>query len=104
MRKAEEERKRLEEEARKKKEEEEIHRWWEANGAGMGDDEQKWTTLVHSGVMFAPPYEPLPKNVKMKYNGNIHLSVCVIAFLICGQASLSTCRPPPKRWLASTVP
>ena len=90
---------------KEKKEVEEIHRWWEENGGGMpDDDEQKWTTLGHSGVMFAPPYEPLPKNVKMKYNGNIHLSVSVIAFLICGQASLSTCRPPPKRWLASTVP
>ncbi|KZV62587.1 hypothetical protein PENSPDRAFT_591194 [Peniophora sp. CONT] len=58
--------------AKKDKEEEEIHRWWEAqeNGAGaMGDGTQKWVTLVHSGVLFAPPYEPLPKNVKMKYNG-----------------------------------
>ncbi|KAF9029059.1 hypothetical protein BDZ89DRAFT_1112826 [Hymenopellis radicata] len=29
----------------------------------------KWNTLEHSGVLFPPPYEPLPSSVKMKYNG-----------------------------------
>ena len=47
-------------------EEEEYH-WWEA--PNQGDGSIKWTTLEHSGVVFPPPYEPLPKNVKMKYDG-----------------------------------
>lgn len=25
--------------------------------------------MEHNGVLFPPPYEPLPKNVKMKYDG-----------------------------------
>ncbi|KII92442.1 hypothetical protein PLICRDRAFT_172532 [Plicaturopsis crispa FD-325 SS-3] len=62
--------------AKKKKEEkeaaeaeaEEVHRWWEAQQAN-GDGTKKWTTLEHSGVIFPPPYEPLPSHVKMKYNG-----------------------------------
>ena len=47
-------------------EEEEYH-WWEA--PDHGDGSIKWTTLEHNGVVFPPPYEPLPKNVKMKYDG-----------------------------------
>ena len=30
---------------------------------------KKWTTLEHNGVLFPPPYEPLPKNVKILYRG-----------------------------------
>jgi DNA topoisomerase-1 len=55
---------------RKKKEEEEeeeIFKWWEVDPDGDGT--QKWKTLVHSGVIFPPPYEPLPSNVKMLYDG-----------------------------------
>ncbi|OBZ70772.1 DNA topoisomerase 1 [Grifola frondosa] len=54
----------------KKKEEEEaeIYRWWEQNGQD-GDGSDKWQTLEHSGVYFPPAYEPLPANVKMKYDG-----------------------------------
>lgn len=48
-------------------EEEEEYRWWE-NPTG-GDGTKKWSTLEHNGVVFPPPYEPLPKNVKMKYDG-----------------------------------
>ncbi|KAJ3567168.1 hypothetical protein NP233_g6533 [Leucocoprinus birnbaumii] len=48
-------------------EEEEVFRWWEADP--NGDGTSKWTTLEHNGVIFPPPYEPLPSNVKMKYNG-----------------------------------
>jgi DNA topoisomerase-1 len=48
-------------------EEEEEYRWWE--DPAKGDGTIKWTTLEHNGVVFPPPYEPLPKNVKMKYNG-----------------------------------
>lgn len=55
--------------AQQKKEEEEaeIFRWWDQNA--NGDGSQKWTTLEHNGVLFPPPYEPLPKNIKMKYDG-----------------------------------
>ncbi|KAI0633246.1 hypothetical protein C8Q77DRAFT_1058241 [Trametes polyzona] len=56
--------------AKKKKEEEEedTYKWWEQQNADR-DGSVKWTTLVHNGVYFPPPYEPLPKHVKMKYNG-----------------------------------
>ena len=42
-------------------------RWWE--DPTKGDGTNKWTTLEHNGVVFPPPYQPLPKNVKMKYDG-----------------------------------
>ncbi|KAI9720062.1 MAG: hypothetical protein M1812_003189 [Candelaria pacifica] len=48
-------------------EEEEEYRWWE--DPTKGDGSQKWATLEHAGVVFPPPYEPLPKNVKMRYDG-----------------------------------
>ncbi|KAI9790201.1 MAG: DNA topoisomerase 1 [Candelina submexicana] len=48
-------------------EEEEEYRWWE--DPTKGDGSQKWKTLEHAGVVFPPPYEPLPKNVKMRYDG-----------------------------------
>ena len=48
-------------------EEEDEYHWWEA--PDQGDGTIKWTTLEHNGVVFPPPYEPLPKNVKMKYDG-----------------------------------
>lgn len=48
-------------------EDEEEYRWWE--DPTKGDGTIKWTTLEHNGVVFPPPYEPLPKNVKMKYDG-----------------------------------
>lgn len=46
---------------------EEEYRWWEA--PTNGDGTIKWNTLEHNGVVFPPPYEPLPANVKMKYDG-----------------------------------
>ncbi|KAJ5483928.1 DNA topoisomerase 1 [Penicillium diatomitis] len=46
---------------------EEEYRWWE--DPTKGDGTKKWTTLEHNGVVFPPPYEPLPQNVKMKYDG-----------------------------------
>lgn len=55
-------------------EEEEAHEWW--NQPKPEDDSIKWTTLEHSGVMFPPEYEPLPKNVKLLYDGtplNLHI-------------------------------
>ncbi|KAJ5601108.1 hypothetical protein N7510_010642 [Penicillium lagena] len=45
----------------------EEYRWW--LDPTKGDGTKKWTTLEHNGVVFPPPYEPLPKNVKMKYDG-----------------------------------
>ncbi|KAK9469028.1 hypothetical protein V1512DRAFT_220785 [Lipomyces arxii] len=45
-------------------EEDEAFRWWEAE---QNDGTIKWTTLSHQGVLFPPPYEPLPKHVKLKY-------------------------------------
>ncbi len=47
-------------------EEEEEYRWWEQQ---KDDDTIKWNTLEHNGVVFPPPYEPLPANVKLVYNG-----------------------------------
>ncbi|GLI78520.1 DNA topoisomerase 1 [Penicillium ochrochloron] len=46
---------------------EEEYRWWD--DPAKGDGTKKWTTLEHNGVVFPPPYEPLPKNVKLKYDG-----------------------------------
>uniref|UniRef100_A0A2M4BB91 DNA topoisomerase I n=1 Tax=Anopheles marajoara TaxID=58244 RepID=A0A2M4BB91_9DIPT len=53
---------------RKKKEEEEpeVWKWWEEE---KRDDGAKWTYLEHKGPVFAPPYEPLPANVKFEYDG-----------------------------------
>jgi DNA topoisomerase I len=46
---------------------EEEARWWDNPMANDGT--KKWDTLEHAGVVFPPPYEPLPKNVKMLYDG-----------------------------------
>ena len=46
---------------------EEIYRWWDA--PKKEDDSIKWDTLEHNGVIFPPAYEPLPKNVKLVYDG-----------------------------------
>ncbi|XP_074030808.1 DNA topoisomerase 1 isoform X2 [Leptinotarsa decemlineata] len=53
---------------RKKKEEEEpeVWKWWEEE---KKDDGVKWKFLEHKGPVFAPPYEPLPKDVKFYYDG-----------------------------------
>jgi DNA topoisomerase-1 len=47
--------------------EDEEFRWWDA--PKKEDDSIKWTTLQHNGVVFPPPYEPLPSNVKLVYDG-----------------------------------
>ena len=46
---------------------EEEYRWWE--DPTKGDGTIKWKTLEHNGVVFPPDYEPLPKHVKMLYDG-----------------------------------
>lgn len=43
------------------------YKWWEAQAEGDGSS--KWTTLEHNGVLFPPAYQPLPKNIRMKYDG-----------------------------------
>ncbi|MCJ1306424.1 DNA topoisomerase 1 [Agyrium rufum] len=48
------------------KEEEEKNKWWDK--PIQEDDSIKWTTLQHNGVVFPPPYEPLPTHVRMLYD------------------------------------
>jgi DNA topoisomerase-1 len=48
-------------------EEEGEFKWWDQ--PKKEDDSIKWTTLEHNGVVFPPEYEPLPKNVKLRYDG-----------------------------------
>lgn len=47
-------------------EETEDYKWWEDDKFGEGPE--RWQTLEHNGVIFPPPYEPLPSYVKMYYN------------------------------------
>lgn len=47
--------------------EEDEYRWWE--DPGKSDGTKKWDTLEHNGVVFPPEYEPLPKHVKLIYDG-----------------------------------
>nr|VWP00753.1 Adenylate cyclase (EC (ATP pyrophosphate-lyase) (Adenylyl cyclase) [Ganoderma boninense] len=54
--------------AKKEEEAEDTYKWWEEQNANR-DGSVKWEMLEHNGVYFPPPYEPLPKHVKMKYNG-----------------------------------
>ncbi|KAM4691271.1 DNA topoisomerase 1 [Rhinophrynus dorsalis] len=51
-----------------KKEEEEKWKWWEEERHADGI---KWKFLEHKGPVFAPPYEPLPDNVKFYYDGKL---------------------------------
>lgn len=46
---------------------EEGYKWWEDENFGEG--EERWQTLEHAGVIFPPPYEPLPSYVKLYYDG-----------------------------------
>ena len=48
-------------------EENEEYRWWDM--PKKEDDSIKWTTLEHNGVIFPPDYEPLPKHIKLYYDG-----------------------------------
>jgi DNA topoisomerase-1 len=50
-------------------EDDDKYKWWEQDE--NNDGSVKWTTFHHQGVLFPPPYEPLPKNVKMKYDGKV---------------------------------
>ncbi|EUC32378.1 hypothetical protein COCCADRAFT_98911 [Bipolaris zeicola 26-R-13] len=55
------------EEDQQAEDEEDEYRWWE--DPGKSDGTRKWETLEHSGVVFPPEYEPLPKHVKLVYDG-----------------------------------
>lgn len=48
-------------------EEEDENQWW--NNPMHNDGTNKWTVLEHNGVIFPPPHQPLPKNVRLKYDG-----------------------------------
>ena len=85
-------------EEKQEEEQEEVFRWWDADA--NGDGSVKWQTLEHNGVIFPPPYEPLPKHIKMKYNGiySFHLS-CVAEYsrsLLGKEITL----PPPAEEVA----
>ncbi|XP_061605762.1 DNA topoisomerase 1 isoform X5 [Phyllopteryx taeniolatus] len=51
---------------KKVEKEEEKWKWWEEE---RYTDDSKWRFLEHKGPVFAPPYEPLPSNVKLYYDG-----------------------------------
>ena len=51
------------------------YRWWEQQ---ENDGSVKWTAFVHNGVLFPPPYVPLPKTIKMKYDGESAMSVWAV--------------------------
>ncbi|KAI0084885.1 hypothetical protein BDY19DRAFT_968621 [Irpex rosettiformis] len=68
--------------SKEEEEEEDTYKWWEQQEAN-GDGTEKWQTLEHNGVYFPPPYEPLPKHVKMKYNGK-HVDLHVVAEEVAG--------------------
>ncbi|KPJ12715.1 DNA topoisomerase 1 [Papilio machaon] len=53
---------------KKQEEEQEVWKWWEEE---KKDDGTKWNFLEHKGPVFAPDYEPLPENVKFRYDGKI---------------------------------
>lgn len=48
-------------------EDEEAYKWWEDEKFGQGPE--RWQTLEHNGVLFPPPYLPLPSYVKLYYDG-----------------------------------
>ncbi|KAL5615367.1 uncharacterized protein BROUX77_001204 [Berkeleyomyces rouxiae] len=56
-----------EEDAEDEEDEEEEYAWW--NAPDKADDSVKWNTLEHNGVLFPPEYTPLPKNIKLIYDG-----------------------------------
>ncbi|KAF2365427.1 DNA topoisomerase I DNA binding eukaryotic-type [Trinorchestia longiramus] len=47
-------------------EEKNVWKWWEEE---KNADGRKWTFLEHKGIVFADPYQRLPPNVLMKYDG-----------------------------------
>ncbi|KAG8182189.1 hypothetical protein JTE90_017140 [Oedothorax gibbosus] len=64
----------------KKEEEEPVWKWWEEEKLEGGI---KWKTLSHSGPVFAPPYERVPKSVKFYYDGK-HMVLSEVAEEVAG--------------------
>ncbi|KAJ3602627.1 hypothetical protein NHX12_030376 [Muraenolepis orangiensis] len=56
-----------------KPEPEEKWKWWEEE---RYTDGVKWRFLEHKGPVFAPPYEPLPGNIKFYYDGK-HMKLSI---------------------------
>ncbi|WVR07749.1 hypothetical protein IAU60_004792 [Kwoniella sp. DSM 27419] len=56
-----------EKKVKEEEDDEDKYKWWEQDA--MGNGEVKWTTFEHNAVLFPPPYVPLPKSVRMKYDG-----------------------------------
>ena len=53
--------------------EKQVWKWWEEDNALP--EGVKWKSLEHKGPLFAPEYEPLPKDVRFWYEGKvIHLT------------------------------
>lgn len=51
-------------------EDDDKFKWWEDESYdAAGNGEKKWDSLHHNGVIFPPPYEPLPSYVKLYYDG-----------------------------------
>jgi DNA topoisomerase-1 len=89
---------------KEEEEEEEVYKWWEAENP-EGDGTVKWQTLEHNGVIFPPPYEPLPSDVKMKYNGIfglVHLHKKVTSHFSL-KVNLSISRLLLKKWPGSML-
>jgi DNA topoisomerase-1 len=62
-------------------EEEEENRWWDQ--PKKEDNSIKWTTLEHNGIEFPPEYKPLPKDVKLYYDGkpvDLHVEAEEVAY------------------------
>lgn len=53
-----------------------IIRWEEEKK----EDGVKWKFLEHKGPMFAPPYERLPSNIRMMYDGKYNYIMFVSIF------------------------
>lgn len=54
-------------------------------------DGSKWRFLEHKGPVFAPPYEPLPSNVKFYYDG-MYLGPCLYVRWEGSNCSIRTLR------------
>lgn len=53
---------------KKKEADQEVWKWWEEE---KREDGVKWHFLEHKGPIFAPSYEPLPKDIKFYYDGKV---------------------------------
>ena len=58
-------------------------KWWTQ---GARDNDTKWESLIHNGVIFPPAYEPLPAHVKLLYEGK---PVALTATQVCDSGHVS---------------